>query len=91
MNVALDEVPEDLLHTVDVVYSPLNERHLRQRLSSGDKTLRNIQQGEEILCDYLSFVGNPEDWEEDVVGLREQCSGEAVGNIQEYELQNGMH
>ena len=29
MNVALDEVPEDLLHTADVVYSPLNERHLR--------------------------------------------------------------
>ena len=54
INVALEEVPEDLLQTADIVYSPLNERHLRQRLSSGDKTLREIKQGEEILCDYLS-------------------------------------
>jgi len=88
MNVDLDDAPEDLFEEAnDFVYSPVIERHLRQRLNFGDTTLRNIRQGEEILCDYLSFVGK-EDWVEDVIGLRQQCSGEAVGDIQEYELYN---
>jgi len=54
MNVDLNHMPEDLEETADAVYSPMYERHLRQRLSLGDITLRDIRQGEEILCDYLS-------------------------------------
>jgi len=86
MNVNLDHAPEALLNKALQVYSPVFERHLRQVLSLGDYTLRNIRKGEEILCDYLSFVGDPEEWEEDVTSLRGQCSGETMGQIQEYEL-----
>ena len=32
-----------------IPYSPLQERHLRQILSAGDVTLREIKAGEEIL------------------------------------------
>ena len=54
MNVNLDHAPEALLNKALQVYSPVFERHLRQVLSLGDYTLRNIRKGEEILCDYLS-------------------------------------
>ena len=54
MNVDLDRAPEALLNKASEVYSPIYERHLRQILSVGDYTLRDIRQGEEILCDYLS-------------------------------------
>jgi len=85
-NVDLDQVPEDILNAADAVYSPLYERHLRQKLTVGDSVLRGIRRGEEILCNYLYFVGDSEDWAEDVTSLRRQCSGEEVGSIQEYEL-----
>jgi len=87
MNVDVHRAPEALLNKASEVYSPVFERHLRQILAVGDYTLRDIHKGEEITCDYLSFVGDPEDWKEDVTGLRAQCSGEAMGDIQEYEFQ----
>ena len=49
----------------------------------GDYTLRKIKQGEEILANYLSFV-DPSEWEEEVLTLRCQCSGDA-GEISDYE------
>mmetsp|Transcript_42960 Transcript_42960/g.90246 ORF Transcript_42960/g.90246 Transcript_42960/m.90246 type:complete len:925 (+) Transcript_42960:227-3001(+) len=87
MNVDLDHAPEALLNKISIVYSPVFERHLRQILAVGDYTLRDIHQGEEITCDYLSFVGDPVEWEEDVTGLRAQCLGETRGDIQEYEFE----
>merc|ERR1712194_63898 len=86
-NVDLNRIPEALQDEEASVYSPLFERHLRQKLTFGvDTTLRDIRQGEEILCDYLEYVGTDlEDWRDDVVGLREQCTGEAMGFIQGYE------
>lgn len=65
MNVDLNHVPEGLLTKAKSVYSPVTERHLRQILG-GDYTLRDIKKGEEILCNYLAYVGDPEDWKEEV-------------------------
>ena len=48
-------------------HSPVVERHLRQVLSIGDITLKDIKRGEEILCDYLAFIGNPADWKDEVL------------------------
>eukprot|EP01083_Nonionella_stella_P290826 989557_1 len=85
MTADLDEAPEKLLNKASNVYSPVFERHLRQITSVGDYTIRNIKAGEEILCNYLSFVGDPDLWEEDVTSLRRQCAEDAMGDIQEYE------
>lgn len=32
----------------------------------GDYTLREIKKGEEILCNYLYFVGDPDEWEAEI-------------------------
>ncbi|KAL9187988.1 hypothetical protein ACHAXT_006366 [Thalassiosira profunda] len=83
--VDLDNAPMDLMNRVPVAYSPVYERHLRQLMSIGDVTLRDITQGEEILCNYLLFVGDPDDWKEEVVSLRGQCAGKTKGHITQYE------
>ena len=44
--------------------------------------------GEELLTDYLTFVGDMEGFEDDVLSLRRQCAGEGVGSISEYEGRN---
>ena len=68
MNVDLDHAPEAVLKKPENVHSPVFERHLRQILAMGDYTLRDIKAGEEILCNYLGFVGHPRHWKEDVMG-----------------------
>jgi len=86
MNVDLDHLPEILELEKTLVFSPVLERHLRQSLAMGDKALVGIKKGEEVFCNYLSFVGDPDDWEEEVGALRSQCAGEAMGEILQYEL-----
>ena len=58
--------PVDSLFNQAHVYSPIFERHLRQILGTGDETLRQIKKGEEIFCNYLSFIGHRDDWKEDI-------------------------
>jgi len=87
LNIDLDYAPEALLNKASV-FSPVFERHLRQILAVGDYTLRDIRQGEEILCNYLSFSGDPDYWEEDVTGLRGQCAGDTMGQISEYDSEH---
>jgi len=84
-NADLNNPHEDVL-TKAVVYSPVMERHLRQHLSIGDYTLRDIKKDEEILCDYLTFVGDPDDWKEEVKDLQDMCAGELSGDVSEYEM-----
>ena len=66
MNAGLDHPPANVLNDAKV-YSPVLERHIRQVLSIGDQTLRDIKKDEEIFCNYLSFIGDPNDWEQDVL------------------------
>jgi len=89
MDVDLYDPPETVLNKANI-YSPVFERHLRQILSVGDKILRDIKKDEEIFCNYLSYVGDPDNWEEDVGGLRSQCAGEAMGEILQYELEESI-
>ena len=58
-----DEIYDD---PPDAVYSPIRERHIRQRLCTGDYTLRDIKEGEEILCNYVDFVEDPDNWENEL-------------------------
>lgn len=59
----VDEIDDD---PPDAVFSPVRERHIRQYLSVGDYTLREIKEGEEILCNYVDFIDDPDDWEDEL-------------------------
>ena len=54
---------DDLIQRILIkapAYSPVYERNLRHILTNGGAyALRDIKEGEEILCDYLEFVGDP--------------------------------
>lgn len=50
----------------DVVFNPIRERHMRQLLSTGDYTLREIKKGEEILCNYVDYIDDPDDWDNEL-------------------------
>ena len=70
------------------VFHPARDRNLRYVLVGGDRFLRDIHAGEEILDNYLAFTGDKADWEYDVLHLRGQCSGAAIGDISEYESES---
>lgn len=78
----LDDEVDGKRHTT--LFNPVVDRHLRFQ---ADTSLRDIKAGEEILCNYLTFssTGNAEDWANDVQDLRAQCSGQAVGEVTDYE------
>ena len=63
----LEEISENLISKVRVPYSPVFDRNWRHALNSGDYTLRGVKEGEEVLTDYISFVGNIDDFKEDVM------------------------
>lgn len=71
-------------------FSPALERNLHQALTHGDTTNRDIKKGEEILCNYLEFIGKAVDWEEDVRGLQGQCAGTELGDISSYEQKSRL-
>ncbi len=84
-NADTNTVPEEL-DTTDSPYNIVFDRHLRQVFDSGDYTIRNIAEGEEIFSNYLDYSGEVEFWEHEVLTLRGQCAGEAYGTITEYEM-----
>jgi hypothetical protein len=66
-------------------YNPVLDRHLPLMLSGNDRALRDISAGEEILDNYLAFVGSEDDWEYDLKSLQKQCRGEGDGDVTFYE------
>jgi len=86
--VDLNSIPEGFFSTLRP-FNPVIERHLRQFMCSDqDVTSRNIEEGEEIFTNYLEYSGgNLDDWKEDVLSLRGQCTGESVGDITGYEIE----
>jgi len=84
INIDLDNIPEFFCAKAKV-YSPVFERHLRQKLTGLDYVRRDIHQGEEILCNYLDFDADQESLKVEIAKLRSQCAGETMGQIAEYE------
>ena len=85
----LDTLAEDIdgkSHTGTSTFNPVVDRHLHFNV---DWAIRDIKAGEEILDNYLSFIGSKEYWAADVEQLRKECSGEAVGEVTEYETSSG--
>ena len=80
----VDVFPDDLSgnsHVRTSTYNPVVDRHLR---NEADQSIRDIKAGEEILDNYLAFIGAEEYWAGGVQDLRNLCSG-AVGLVTEYE------
>jgi hypothetical protein len=67
------------------IYNPARDRSLRTSLCSGDVTLRDIEEGEEIFNNYLFFV-DIGDLDEFAGTLRAECEGRTIGQISEYEM-----
>ncbi len=66
MSVDLHHAEGELVKSA-AIFSPIAERHMR--LFWGQYfSLRDIKQGEEILCNYLEYIGDPDYWEEEVMG-----------------------
>lgn len=91
MTADLTEMPAilDAKASTSGAYNPVNDRNLRLLISGTETTLRDIKAGDEILDNYLAFVGHQSDWEFDILHLRAQCSGEQVGDITLYEATEG--
>jgi hypothetical protein len=66
------------------IYSPFVDRHIVYYSGGLDHALRDIQAGEEILTNYLHFVGNQAEWENDLGELRRSCGG-GGGSLRDYE------
>jgi hypothetical protein len=68
----------------DSLFDPVIDRHLFSSIT--DASIRDIKAGEEILDNYLNFIGSDGDWANDVSDLRKQCNGEKTkDSVNEYE------
>jgi len=57
------------------IFDPVIDRHL---IGTMETTVKDIKAGDEILDNYLAFIGSEGFWADDVMDLRKQCSGEAT-------------
>jgi hypothetical protein len=68
------------------VYNPFRERQDSFPSCNSNAALREIEAGEEILCNYLDFAGSAV--VEAMLELHRVCTGEDVGAVTEYERAN---
>lgn len=70
-------------HTGTSIFNPVIDRHLYH---VGDMSIEEIDAGEEVLDNYLAFVGSTQEWKEDIYDLRRMCKGKTIkGSVTEYE------
>ena len=82
----VDSIPEMLngkSHTGTSTFDPVVDR----TLYFGTETFtRDVEAGEEILDNYLAFIGSNDYWEEGLDDLRDLCSGgQGTLSVTEYE------
>lgn len=82
-NVPIEALNGRLHHTGGCIFDPVIDRHL---FRMGDVSNKDIKAGDEILENYLAFIGSEDYWAEATGDLRKQCSGEVTdGSVTEYE------
>jgi hypothetical protein len=69
-------------HEGTSIFNPVVDRHLTFFAIMSN---RHIQAGEEILENYLELISSEKYWAEEIIALRNQCSGIAIGEVTEYE------
>jgi len=71
-------------------FDPFSDRHYIHSRNSPSWSLRDIKAGEEILCNYLHFVENKEEWFLDAQELKRQCNGESglITNLEQSTVEN---
>ena len=65
------------------IFDPVIDRHLFRSVETSNKY---IMAGDELLDNYMAFIGSEKSWESDLNDLRELCCGHATeGSVTEYE------
>jgi hypothetical protein len=79
-------MPEDFgMKGHSTVYNPAADRNLRHYIGGPEVCTKPIKAGDEILDNYLYFIGDRRYWSDDVMNLRNQCDEEDVGEVVLYE------
>ena len=85
-----DFIPEMLngkSHAGTSTFNPFVDRTL---FFTADISSRDIKASEEILDNYLAFIGGDDDWKDDLVDYRDLCSGgQGTLSVTEYEHKYG--
>jgi len=84
---SLESMPQELDGTArsnDYLFNPAFERHIRYHVLL-DQARRDIKTGEELMVNYLGYIGDPKDWEYDIKHLLSQCYDGGLGDVSEYE------
>ena len=76
-------IPEEYYINMNYTYDPNAYRDYPKSLTSC-VAAREIVAGEELLDNYIAF-GGEEHFEEMVLELRDQCSGQDVGGVEKYQ------
>ena len=86
MNANPEEMPDELMNNPaeTAFYNPFFDRNHLMNMHSYVFALRDIQAGEEILDNYLSYL-SVDNWESGLADYRAQCAKEGVGAINRYE------
>lgn len=86
MTADLKEMPEILANNVPetAFYNPFVDRNHLLLMHAMERTLRDVQAGEELLDNYLNYFTEV-NWESSVKDLRAQCQSQGVGAINRYE------
>ena len=74
-------------HGIDFFYHPYRERHYPFWRCQQVQANRNIDAGEEIFYNYLTYAGNDDlDWIESIEDLKNWCNG-GIGYISQYDME----
>ncbi|CAB9506471.1 expressed unknown protein [Seminavis robusta] len=67
------------------IYNPAMDRSRRTVSCAGSLAMRDMEQGEEVFNNYMTFEAW-DDVDEYAESLRAECAGQAIGQISEYEM-----
>jgi len=71
-NVTLEQIKQENLRPI---YDPYIDRHLPHVFNDIEYALRDIKAGEELLCNYVDYSSNDDEFGEEMATLRAMCSG----------------
>ena len=84
------KMPDELMNSESesYFYNPFADRNHWLRLHAFETPIRDVEAGEEMLDNYLSYLAM-DNWESGLTDYRTQCEGQGVGAINRYEDKDG--
>jgi len=77
-NVTLEQIKKDNFRPV---YDPYIDRHLPHMFNDIEYASRDIKAGEELLCNYVDYSSNEDEFVKDMADLRAVCNGIRKGYV----------